>query len=127
MLLDDCIESFDTFLYGEADGTGGQYGGYGADGFTYYNLNVLDDSEDLLEKGTAVAIAANSMLAEFYPKLEKGMRVVVPIKKDGKKEGRYFYIVDGCFTLLTVSMCFLPFRKKKGKKKAGSGWKRCGN
>lgn len=65
--------------------------------FYEYEISVIDDSESVYSKGDVITIASNIVFKEYNPQLSNGMKIVVPVVKDDKKEGRTHYTVDGMY------------------------------
>lgn len=117
--LEECIELSESFVYAEATGEINRYGSYGYP-FYEYALIVIKDTEGIFKKGDKITIAANAEYFEPYdPKLEKGMRVVVPVVRDSDVEGRTWYDREGMFYVTDDEYVISVFEEEAGNEKSG--------
>jgi len=65
--------------------------------FYEYTISVIDDTEGTYAKDEIITIAANSVFMDYNPKLEEGMKVVVPVIRDDEKSSRSYYNVNGMY------------------------------
>ncbi len=134
--LQECVDSAESFVYAEATGEVGYYNvavdleneeleekrrENGIDDiytFYEYTLTVLDDSEGVYQAGDTITIAANALFEDYYPKLEEGMRVVVPVVTDEEAEGRCYYTVNGMYYVTGNGYALSAFAQEPQTKSA---------
>lgn len=135
--LEECVSLSDSFVYGEVIGEIKRYNvsvsledeelqekrkANGIDDeyeFFEYSLKIIEDTEGVFSKDDIITIAANSMFEDCYPKLQEGMKVVVPVKKDSDQIGRTSYTVDGMFYVTENGYALSAFQENTRSTKSG--------
>lgn len=123
MSLEESKENCQTFVYGEVKGDAGWYE-EAAGRFNEYTLTVLDDSEEEYPQYHTITIATNSVLRDYNPEPEDGMRVVVPVSPwEGEEPGRMSYSVNGMFYVTDDGYAIPAFEEREESERALSGLK----
>lgn len=113
--LEEVAAVMESFVYAEVIGEEVTYSEYipfgipeldakraanGLDGiydFYEYSLRVIEDTEGIYTKGEKISIISNEVFREYNPKLEDGMKVVVPVRKQDDDTVRHGYHVVGMY------------------------------
>lgn len=131
MTVDEVKDYVETFVYGEVVGGISKYNvtatlknkalaekrkKNGIDDvfeFYEYTVTVIGDTEGIYSKGDKITIAANVDFIEYNPTLSDGMKIVVPVIRDNKKEGRTYYTVDGMYYVTPDGYALTAFDEEK--------------
>lgn len=134
ILLEDAIDTFDSFVYGEVIGESTTYyktistgypevdakmqskGMSNVYEFYEYTLRVIKDTEEKYTEGETITIASNVMFKDFNPKLSDGMKVVVPVTRNTDKPSRNDYIVVGMYYVTDEGYVISAFDESKASK-----------
>ena len=113
--LEEVKQHVDTFVYGEVVGDIHTYDKKISTGYSEldekekskglsniyhfyeYTITVIDDTEGKYSKGEKITIADNTDFISYNPQLKDGMKIVVPVQKDEKVDGRHGYFVQGMY------------------------------
>ena len=137
MTVDEVKDYVETFVYGEVVGGISKYnvtatlknkalaekraknGINDVFEFYEYTVSVIGDTEGIYTQGEEITIAANVDFIEYNPTLSDGMRIVVPIIRDNKKEGRTNYTVSGMYYVTPDGYAIAAFDEEKASASRG--------
>lgn len=115
LTMEDALQISDTFVYGKVAGecrwfsssisTGsieldkkGEANGISSETlFFEYPVEILEDTAGIYQKGDVIYIKANQLFQNFNPRLQEGMRIIVPVAQGKKTEGHVDYSVSGMY------------------------------
>ena len=101
----------------EAVGLGNEYE------FYEYPITVIEDTSGIYEAGDQITISDNVMFMEANPKLNSGMRVVVPVMVDDDVSTRANFNVYGTYYVTEDGYALSAFDEEVAQTRAMTGVK----